>query len=46
MEVSGNDIGPLLDLPEPAIVFNGYYQDEKGIAFIERYPEYSTEDTS
>ena len=46
MEVSGNDIGPLLDLLEPAIVFNGYYQDDKGIEFIKSHPEYSTEDTS
>ena len=46
MEVSGKDIGPLLDLLEPAIVFNGYYQDDKGIEFIKSHPEYSTEDTS
>ena len=46
MEVSGKDIGPLLDLLEPAIVFNGYDLDDKGVEFIESHPEYGTEETS
>ena len=44
-EVSGKDIRPLLDLLEPAIMFNGY-DDGNGVGFIERHPEYSTDETS
>ena len=46
MEVSGQDIDPLMDLLEPAIVFNRYDTPGQGVDFIERHSEYGTEETS
>ena len=46
LRVSGKDISPLLDLLEPAIIFNGYGEDGRDIDFIKRHPEYASDETS
>ena len=46
LEVSGKDIGPLIDLLEPGIMFNGYGIDGRDVDFIKRHPEYSADETS